>query len=74
MRCGNTGYQGRLGLYEVMPLNDEIRAMVIERRSVSEIAAAAARTGMRTMRDDGLEKVRRGLTSLAEIARVTNVL
>jgi type IV pilus assembly protein PilB len=74
MRCGNTGYQGRLGLYEVMPLNDEIRTMVIERRSVSEIAAAAARTGMRTMRDDGLEKVRRGLTSLAEVARVTNVL
>jgi type IV pilus assembly protein PilB len=74
MRCGNTGYQGRLGLYEVMPLNDEIRTMVIERRSVSEIAAAAARTGMRTMRDDGLAKVRRGLTSLAEVARVTNVL
>ena len=73
MRCGNTGYQGRLGLYEVMPLNDEIRAMVIERRSVSEIAASAARTGMRTMRDDGIEKVRRGLTSLAEVARVTNV-
>jgi type IV pilus assembly protein PilB len=74
MRCGNTGYQGRLGLYEVMPLNDEIRTMVIERRSVSDIAAAAARTGMRTMRDDGLEKARRGLTSLAEVARVTNVL
>jgi type IV pilus assembly protein PilB len=73
MRCGNTGYQGRLGLYEVMPLNDEIRAMVIERRSVSEIAASAARTGMRTMRDDGIEKVKRGLTSLAEVARVTNV-
>jgi type IV pilus assembly protein PilB len=73
MRCGNTGYQGRLGLYEVMPLNDEIRAMVIERRSVSEIAASAARTGMRTMRDDGIEKVRRGLTSMAEVARVTNV-
>ncbi len=74
MRCGNTGYQGRLGLYEVMPLTDEIRTMVIERRGVSEIAAEAARMGMRTMRDDGLEKVRRGLTSLAEIARVTNVL
>ena len=73
MRCGNTGYQGRLGLYEVMPLNDEIRAMVIERRSVSEIAASAARTGMRTMRDDGIEKVKRGLTSLAEVARVANV-
>jgi type IV pilus assembly protein PilB len=74
MRCGNTGYHGRLGLYEVMPLTDEIRALVIERRSVSEIAAAACRTGMRTMRDDGIEKVRRGLTSLAEVARVTNVL
>ena len=74
MRCGNTGYQGRLGLYEVMPLTDEIRAMVIERRSVSEITASAARSGMRTMRDDGIEKVRRGLTSLAEIGRVTNVL
>jgi type IV pilus assembly protein PilB len=74
MRCGGSGYRGRVGLYEVMPLTDEIRAMVIERRSVSEIEEVAIRGGMRTMRDDGREKVRRGLTSLAEVGRVTTVL
>ena len=70
-RCGGTGYKGRIGFYEVMVLSEEIRALAINRASADEIAAAASRTGMRRLRDEGLEKVRAGLTSFAELARVT---
>ncbi|HUO75042.1 MAG TPA: ATPase, T2SS/T4P/T4SS family [Solirubrobacteraceae bacterium] len=71
IRCRNTGYSGRVGLYEVMPINEEIRNLLLGRRAVGEIAAAATRNGMRTMRSDGLDKVKQGLTSFAEVARVT---
>ena len=70
-RCGGMGYKGRVGLYEVMTLNEEIRALVLARAAADEIAAVAQRGGMRTLRDDGLAKVQAGLTSLAEVARVT---
>jgi type IV pilus assembly protein PilB len=70
-RCGNTGYKGRIGLYEVMPITDEIRALILERRSADEIADIACREGMRRLRDDGLEKVKLGLTSIAEVTRVS---
>jgi type IV pilus assembly protein PilB len=73
IRCSNGGYQGRLGLYEVMPMTEEIRSLILERRGVTEIAASAIAGGMRTMRQDGLEKVKQGLTTLAEVARVTAV-
>jgi len=73
IRCSNSGYQGRLGLYEVMPMTEQIRSLILERRGVTEIAASAVAAGMRTMRQDGLEKVKQGLTTLAEVARVTAV-
>jgi type IV pilus assembly protein PilB len=69
-RCNGTGYRGRLGIYEVMTLSSEIRRMALERRPSEEIRDVAVREGMRRLRDDGLEKVRQGLTSIAEIARV----
>jgi type IV pilus assembly protein PilB len=69
-RCNGTGYRGRVGIYEVMRLSSEIRAMALERCSADEIREVAVRQGMRRLRDDGLEKVRQGLTSVAEIARV----
>ncbi|HEX4115849.1 MAG TPA: ATPase, T2SS/T4P/T4SS family [Solirubrobacteraceae bacterium] len=69
-RCAGTGYRGRLGIYEVMTLTSEIRNLTLERRSADEIREVAIREGMRRLRDDGLEKVRQGLTSIAEIARV----
>jgi type IV pilus assembly protein PilB len=69
-RCGGTGYRGRLGIYEVMTLTSDIRRLALERRSSEEIRDVAVREGMRRLRDDGLEKVRQGLTSIAEIARV----
>ncbi len=71
IRCSYTGFQGRIGLYEVMPMTEEIRSLVLTRRGVAEIAASAAATGMKSMRQDGIEKVRQGLTTLAEVARVT---
>ena len=57
-RCGGTGYKGRLGLYEVMTVTEEIRSMAIGRASADAIADAARRGGMRRLRDEGLEKVR----------------
>ncbi len=70
-RCGGMGYKGRVGVYEVMHVDDEIRSMILRRAASDEIAAAAARAGMRRLREDGLDKVKKGQTSLAEIARVT---
>jgi type IV pilus assembly protein PilB len=74
IRCGNSGFRGRTGLFEVVPMTDTIRELVLDRRSLSEIAAAAAEEGMHSMREDGLEKVRDGLTTLAEVARVAATL
>jgi type IV pilus assembly protein PilB len=71
-RCGGRGYKGRIGLYEVMPVSEEIRALAIERAPADRIAEVAVRDGMRRLRDDGLEKVRQGHTSIAEVARVTS--
>jgi type IV pilus assembly protein PilB len=74
IRCGWTGYHGRVGLYEVLPIAEEMRPLVLDRRGVSEIAAAGTRLGMQTMREDGIGKVQQGLTSLVEVSRVTSVL
>jgi type IV pilus assembly protein PilB len=69
-RCGSTGYRGRIGLYEVMSVNNEIRTLVLDRAPIDQIAAAAERHGMRRIREDGLARVRDGLTSLAEVERM----
>jgi type IV pilus assembly protein PilB len=73
-RCGGTGYRGRLGLYEVMSVSERIRALILERASVDEMVAVAVSEGMLRLRDDGLVKVREGLTSIAEIERMTSSL
>ena len=70
-RCGGMGYKGRTGLYEVMVMSPEIRSLTLERASADQITAVAVREGMRRLREDGLDKVKSGLTSMAEIARVT---
>ena len=70
MRCGETGYRGRIGIYEVMVLTDEIRALILRKASSDEITAAAVDAGMRRLRDDGLDKVRAGITSIPEVLRV----
>jgi type IV pilus assembly protein PilB len=68
--CSNTGYRGRIGLYEVMPMTEEIERLTVERASSESIKTVAVQQGMITLRDDGLEKVRMGVTSLEEVARV----
>jgi type IV pilus assembly protein PilB len=70
-RCGMSGYKGRMGLYEVMMVNDEVRELAIARASADQIAEVAVRNGMRRLREDGLEKVKQGRTSIAEVSRVT---
>ncbi len=69
-RCGNAGYKGRIGVYEVMTLSEEIRAMTIQRTSADVIRDIAIQQRMKTLQIDGLDKVKQGLTSIAEIARV----
>src|SRR4051794_15386482 len=69
-RCGGSGYKGRIGLYEVMWVSDTIRSLAVAREPAETIMHAAVHEGMMRLREDGLEKVRRGLTSIAEIARV----
>ncbi len=70
VRCGQTGYRGRVGLYELMEITDEIRALIVEKRPAEAIAAVATSQGMRRLRDDGLAKVRAGKTSISEVLRV----
>jgi type IV pilus assembly protein PilB len=66
-----TGYEGRIGIFEVMVMNDKIRAAIMERKDAATIQKIAVETGMRTMIQDGLEKVAQGLTTLEEIVRAT---
>jgi type IV pilus assembly protein PilB len=71
-RCGGSGYRGRLGVYEVMTVSEPIRALILERASVDQMVAVALEEGMLRLRDDGLFKVREGLTSIAEVERMTS--
>ena len=68
--CSNTGFRGRAGLYEVMPMTEEIERLTVDRASADVIRSTAIQQGMMTLRDDGLEKARTGMTSIGEIARV----
>ena len=67
------GYRGRVGMYEVMVMSEEIRELTLARASSEQVAVVAMREGMRRMREDGLEKVKSGVTTMSEIARVTGV-
>jgi type IV pilus assembly protein PilB len=69
-RCRQTGYRGRLGLYEVMTVTDEIRTLIVARAAAQEIRRVAIEQGMHTLRDDGLAKIRAGETTLLELERV----
>ena len=68
--CSNTGYRGRIGLYEVMQMSEEIERLTVERASAEAIRTVAVQQGMMSLRDDGLEKCRMGITSIEEVARV----
>jgi type IV pilus assembly protein PilB len=70
VRCNGSGFRGRIGVYEVMGVTEAIRSLILDRASSAEIGAAGVADGMRRMSDDGLEKVRAGITSVAEVLRV----
>ena len=70
VRCSGTGFRGRIGLYELMRVTDEQRRLILAKSSADELRACARREGMRTLREDGLEKVKSGVTSLGEVLRV----
>ncbi|GAB4290934.1 MAG: type II secretion system ATPase GspE [Myxococcota bacterium] len=69
--CLNTGYQGREGIYELMTVDDDIRQMILTKGSSTELKKAARARGMLTLREDGARKVAEGLTTIAEVMRVT---
>ncbi len=73
-RCSGSGYRGRVGIYEVMSVSEEIRTQILQHASVDEISATAVRQGMRRLHDDGIEKVRAGLTSVEEVERMSTSL
>lgn len=70
-KCNNTGYRGRLGIYEVLLVSEEIERLTVKRSTSDEIKRTAIEEGMSPLRQDGYEKVIKGLTSIEEIVRVT---
>ena len=68
--CGGVGFYGRLAIAEIMPMNEEIRDLVLERKTGSSIRKAAIRNQMASLYEDGMAKVRKGLTSKEEIERI----
>jgi len=71
VECNNTGYRGRCGVYEVMPMTNPIRELVLDRASASEIKRVAIEEGMLTLRRDSLEKLKRGITTAEEVLKET---
>ncbi|MBI1371553.1 MAG: type II/IV secretion system protein [Phycisphaera sp.] len=69
--CQDTGYHGRQGVFEMMPITEELRSMILRRCSSGEVRAAAIRQGMRTLREDGWRLLREGRTTAEEVLRVT---
>ena len=69
--CKFTGYRGRLGIYEIFQIDDQVRNLIFEQVSSTELRVKARELGMRTLREDGLRKVVAGITTLAEVLRVT---
>jgi general secretion pathway protein E len=69
--CSSTGYRGRSGIFELLNVSEAIRQLILKRASADIIKEAAVRQGMRTLREDGWQKVRTGVTTVAEVVRVT---
>ncbi len=72
-KCNGTGYAGRQGLYEVMPITPALRELILDRASTSEIRKQAQKEGMLTLRQDGLLKIQKGITTIEEVLRETTV-
>ena len=72
-QCNHTGYKGRMGLYQVMPVSDAMREVIMRGGTSIDLARQAAQEGVQTMRQNGLRRVKEGVTSLEEVLRVTNL-
>jgi len=70
-KCSNIGYRGRLSLFEVMPMDDEVKELTLRRAAANEIKRAATQTGMKTLRQSGIAKIKLGITTIEEVLRVT---
>ncbi len=70
-RCSNTGYKGRVGLYEVLEVDDELKEMILSGASAFELRQKAVQNGMMTLRASGLQKIRDGMTTVEEVVRET---
>ncbi len=70
--CKNTGYKGRVGIYQVMPISEEIERIIMKNGNAIDLAEQAKREGVQDLRQSGLIKVKKGLTSLEEVEAVTN--
>ena len=70
-QCSQTGYRGRIGIYEVMEMSESLRELILKRATSDSLMETATKEGMTTMLDDGLEKVFTGITTLQEVIRVT---
>ncbi len=71
VECNNTGYRGRAGVYEVMTITPELRDLILQRGSALDLKRSAFRSGMLTLRRDAIEKLKRGVTSVAEVLKET---
>ena len=69
--CSNTGYKGRVGLFEVMEIKDDIKKMILSKAQSTEIKKMAIEQGMITLRQSGLVKIKEGITSIEEVLRET---
>lgn len=70
-KCSYTGFMGRMGIFELLVIDDDMRKLILKRADESKIRQAARKNGMKTLLEDGLEKIRMGVTTLSEIFRVT---
>jgi type IV pilus assembly protein PilB len=70
--CKNTGYKGRVGVYQVMPITEAINHIIMKNGNALDIAAQARKESVRDLRQSGLLKVKQGVTSLEEVEAVTN--
>jgi type II secretory ATPase GspE/PulE/Tfp pilus assembly ATPase PilB-like protein len=73
-RCRGTGYRGRIGIFEIFKLNDELHELVLKRESTRTLTQSARRQGMRTLQQSGWEKIKAGQTTLDEVLRVITVM
>jgi type II secretory ATPase GspE/PulE/Tfp pilus assembly ATPase PilB-like protein len=70
-KCGRTGYKGRIGIYEIFEINDEIARLIFANEPSTVIRDAARRAGMRSLRDDAMRKAEAGISTLEEVLFVT---